>query len=440
MVLNLAFELKVKRSGFNETLDWLQAGVELHPDSDQLHFVAANLYFHNKNFAVAAKLLQRVTALNPGNANAHSLLGASLQMLGEHEKALASFEAAVRIDPTLWAANHSIGNLYKMLGHPYKALEPFQRALFTRHKLGDELILDGEFTRTSRSKLRHDVEQLAYLAEREIGGPPVKAALQALNQVETAMQPYFTGHLAEFPAHIKPIAAPYYNRLLNHYNAPALPGGALNQDQDWAAIEAAYVTNAPGIIFIDNFLKPEALASLRRFCLESTIWFENRYSNGYLGCVDEQGFGCPLLAQIAEEQRLALPGIFDDSRLTGLWGYKYDSKMSGISVHADYAAVNVNFWITPDSANLNPERGGLIVWDKEAPRDWDFSDYNGNAPRIDKFLQESGANPVVIPHKQNRVAIFNSDLFHRTDDYHFKEGYENRRINITMLYGDRRKT
>ena len=37
----------------------------------------------------------------------------------------------------------------------------------------------------------------------------------------------------------------------------------------------------------------------------------------------------------------------------------------------------------------------------------------------------------------NRCVVFNSDLFHRTDDIHFRDGYEDRRINITMLYGTR---
>jgi hypothetical protein len=33
--------------------------------------------------------------------------------------------------------------------------------------------------------------------------------------------------------------------------------------------------------------------------------------------------------------------------------------------------------------------------------------------------------------------IFDSDLFHETDAIHFRDGYENRRINVTMLYGRR---
>jgi len=35
--------------------------------------------------------------------------------------------------------------------------------------------------------------------------------------------------------------------------------------------------------------------------------------------------------------------------------------------------------------------------------------------------------------------IFDSDLFHETDRLSFKEGYQNRRINVTLLYGEREK-
>ena len=42
-----------------------------------------------------------------------------------------------------------------------------------------------------------------------------------------------------------------------------------------------------------------------------------------------------------------------------------------------------------------------------------------------------------MPHRQNRAVIFDSDLFHQTDTIAFADGYLNRRINVTMLYGRR---
>ena len=106
-------------------------------------------------------------------------------------------------------------------------------------------------------------------------------------------------------------------------------------------------------------------------------------------------------------------------------------------MHADQAAVNVNFWIAPDDANRNPDNGGLVVWDVKAPQDWNFERYNADVPGMRAFLDSHGAKPIVIPHRANRAVIFDSDLFHETDRIEFKDGYQNRRINVTMLYGRR---
>ena len=41
--------------------------------------------------------------------------------------------------------------------------------------------------------------------------------------------------------------------------------------------------------------------------------------------------------------------------------------MDGIQVHADHATVNLNFWVTPDDANIDPSSGGLVVYPKAPP-------------------------------------------------------------------------
>ena len=84
-----------------------------------------------------------------------------------------------------------------------------------------------------------------------------------------------------------------------------------------------------------------------------------------------------------------------------------------------------------------PETSGLTIYTSEAPLDWDFRSYNYDQQRIQSFLSETKSERVDISYRQNRAAIFNSDLFHESGDVDFRDGYENRRINITMLYGDR---
>src|SRR6185312_13574454 len=223
-----------------------------------------------------------------------------------------------------------------------------------------------------------------------------------------------------------------------HRDAGArIPGGALNRiaRQD---IQHRWKTERPQIIVVDDLLTAEALEALRRFCQDSTIWHTS-YDAGYLGASPETGFACPLLAQIAEEFPKVLPEVLGAYPLKHLWAFKYDSALSGINIHADFAAVNINFWITPDEANQDAESGGLVVWDKAAPLDWDFFKYNSDESSVRAFLKQTGAKPVTIPYRANRAVIFDSDLFHETDRLSFREGYENRRINVTLLYGEREK-
>ena len=193
-------------------------------------------------------------------------------------------------------------------------------------------------------------------------------------------------------------------------------------------------------IVIDNFLDSEVLKKLYEYCLTNSIWNEFDYKNGYIGSFIENRFNAPLLFQISEEIRINYPKIFKNFPLTKAWAFKCNNQMKGIKIHADYAAINVNFWITPDKANLNKNSGGLLIWDKEAPKDWDFNKYNNNHLEIKKFLKKKKSKMKKIKYKSNRVVIFNSNLFHASDNFNFKNNYESRRINITLLYGKREDT
>ena len=78
-----------------------------------------------------------------------------------------------------------------------------------------------------------------------------------------------------------------------------------------------------------------------------------------------------------------------------------------------------------------------MIWDKAAPLDWHFAKYNADESAAYDFLAKSGAQTVTVPYRANRAVIFDSNLFHKTDMIRFAPGYENRRVNITMLYGRR---
>ena len=117
-----------------------------------------------------------------------------------------------------------------------------------------------------------------------------------------------------------------------------------------------------------------------------------------------------------------------------------DSDYGGINLHADEAAVNVNIWLTPNEANLDPNSGGLVIYTMKPPQDWDFERYNRDTDFVyEQLLEPSGFANVTVPFRENRAVIFDSALFHTSDEFKFKKGYKNRRINLTLLYGDMQK-
>jgi hypothetical protein len=122
-----------------------------------------------------------------------------------------------------------------------------------------------------------------------------------------------------------------------------------------------------------------------------------------------------------------------------MWVYRHRAEGGGVQAHTDHAAVTFNFWITADEANLDPEHGGLTVYKVREPLDWDWRDVNTRKyepetrARIDSLTQS--AERVSVPYRCNRAVLFASNLFHESDRFRFAEGFENRRLNITMLFG-----
>jgi tetratricopeptide (TPR) repeat protein len=337
---------------------------------------------HLRRFNEALESYHKALAVDPRNVNALNNRGTTLQDMRRLEEAGASFDQAITLAPDNPELRRNRAKLLCARGRTAEGLEAFMQAT----ALAPKEPADPAFAHRER----HDLEQKAYLS--------------SIAEAEPGQR---------------------------------LSSPAVRQNNDIEGISQRWREAKPQIVVIDNFLTDEALEKLRRFCWDSQIW-KTGYPNGYLGAMPETGFASPLLAQIADELRDSYPAIFRNLPLHYLWAFKYDSSLKGINIHADEAAVNVNFWITPDEANLDPESGGLVVWDVAAPLDWDFDKYNGgDYADIHRFLAEHNARSVTIPYRANRAVIFDSDLFHETDTIRFKDGYLNRRINVTLLYGRR---
>lgn len=378
---------------------------------------------------------QQALRLNPRNAESHYNLGMVYLEREQSEEATAAFRKAIDINPEYAKAHHNLGLTLLWQDQRDEALLQFRKSADLSQDHGRSVNMSYVFP----SRIKHDLEQLEYLCNQGIAMPIPEGYSETLRVLQRqivssqeANQP-----IAVSPSQAKALA-PSFNRILHYADNPIFPEGALNPNLDREDIQRRYQASHPEIIFIDDLLRDDAVRSLHRFCLESTIWKKD-YVEGYIGAFLNEGFSSPLLLQVAEELREQFPGIFHHHQLLQAWAFKQDSQRRPLNIHADAAAVNVNFWITPNEANLDLTCGGLTVWDKEAPKDWDFKDYNRreNKPKIMEFLRSSGASPVTVPYRENRALIFNSNLFHESDRCLFRDGYDSRRINITFLYGRR---
>ena len=395
--------------------------------------------WHNMGVALAGtgdaqaalEAFDRALALRPEYLHAHVNRGGALQTLGRHAAAASAYGAALERDPSLYEIRLREGLTLLASGDRTGALEAFRKTRAIRRDPAAMGADHSSFSSSSRLKLVHDAAQLRHLAE---AGPEDFSALAALYEREAAKMPEGA---APLPGDIRSALAPTYNRAIHECEAGEARPGALNPSFDARGVEARYRAEAPGIAIVDQLLSAAALAALRRHLLESTIWHDFTHIPGFLAAYLEDGLASPVLLQIVDELRAALPAILGPHPLAQAWAFKCLTGSRGIDIHADSGAVSLNFWLTPDEANLEPGGGGLAVHRAVPPESWKIADYERDKDRIRAFLRETDAGSLIVPYAWNRGVLFRSDLFHESARVRFRPGYANHRINMTLVFGER---
>ena len=435
------------------------------------------LALHRNGDAAAAEALYRaVLAEQPGHDEASYNLGLLLAGRGAHTEAQAHFQTALKSRPDV--AQHWLAYAEALLtsGHPREAHMVLTRGQ-QRGLAGppvDALLRQAQAALAPTEMDR----RLAHATEHAVQGRLAEAIAEYRGIIASDpqnAQAHFrlasilseTGHIAEGFAHYMrraylvhegPARAPgkpepahrtKHDREQADYlglttplplhlaDGERLPGAAVDPANATSLLVEQWQSAWPQAVVIDNFLTQAALEKLQRYCAGSTIWRRN-YEAGYIGATPEDGLACPLMAQIAEEIIVTFPAMIGGHAFRYLGAFKYDSALStGTNTHVDNSAVNVNFYIAPDEANLDPDSGGMDIWDVALPAGDDMRKFNGDEATARDFLARSNARLTRIPHRCNRAVIFKSDLFHKTSDCSFREGYSNKRINVSLLFGQR---
>jgi predicted Zn-dependent protease len=392
---------------------------------------------HNLGVAIAAQgrhqeaigCFEEALRADPGFVSAHYNRATALAALGKTQDAIKAFSRAATLEPQHYQAHRALGFLWLSQGERGRALDHFARTYELRR--GDDRITIAlkSLTTTTGHKLRHDAEQFLYLSRRT--RDRLRFELLARSYREVAKQ-VPDAIVALSDAQIE-LLGENYNSPIHQRAAPEVAGRAVNERMDGAALTIQF--KEQGAIPVDDLLTPQALDSLWRFLLESTIWHDFSHIDGFVASYLEDGLACPLLLQIADELRHAFPDILGELPLSQTWAFKGLQAQAAVDVHADDAAVSVNFWVTPTDANLDPEHGGLVVCRAPPPDDWEIRGYDEDQGRIVTFLEQRAADSLVVPYRQNRAVLFRSRLFHHSDCPKFASKYENHRINLTLLYG-----
>jgi tetratricopeptide (TPR) repeat protein len=447
--------------------------IDLEPGDEDAHCKLAAALIDGGDLEAGIKCLRDALKIEPDFIIVWNNLGQVLGEKGEFEEAIQCFEKILEIDPDDAGAYCNLSNVYREQGRLDDAETAARKAvdldpsidnahtqlgllLLAREQINeasDEILApaknfrqpDGDliaaknfdtFNRINKQKLIHDIEQLTYLIENEVIDEDEFGWLLEEYKEHFAAHPELEEtDLDDLRPRVSDGFAAQFNRLWHFAPAPMIPGGTINPDLDTTVVEEAFFDNDPNLSLVDDLLTEEALASLRKFCLESTVWY-NISASGDVGANLEHGFCCPLLLQVAADIRSAFPRLYSDLIFSSCWSFKYYEKESGDGLHGDSGLRNLNLWLTPDDANLDTNTGGLTFWDKKVPLlEIQNSPKEKSIEIMRNIISEPNTKATKVPYKGNRAGLFESNIIHCTDTLNFKPGYENRRINITFVYG-----
>lgn len=378
----------------------------------------------------AISWFDQVIEAAPGYAVAHANRAVALLELGRRREAIAGFVRATSLEPDNYAAHRTLGILFLAEGNRSRALDHFARAYELRRGEDRTGIARRSLDQTNRCKLRHDAEQFRYLAKRRRDGAGFEMLARAY---EGKAQGLGLGLVKLAPADIEMIGEDY-NTAINVAEAPEIKDGALNPALDRDAILRGF--EKAGFALFDEFLSPRAFASLRDYLLRSTIWHDFTHIDGFVAAYLEDGLACPLLLQIADELRTLFPKLLGQHPLSQAWAFKAVEPKAAVDIHSDDGAVSINFWMTRIEASRGAaERNGLGLCLAPPPEDWRVRDYEKDKARAKHFLAEHAGEVEIVPYRENRAVLFKSRLLHWSDAPDFAEGYENHRVNVTLLFG-----
>ncbi len=208
----------------------------------------------------------------------------------------------------------------------------------------------------------------------------------------------------------------------------------LLEQKDWRAVESEYFDSAPyNFAVIDNFFAPETCAFIRDAIVNNKGW---SFMNWQAEELFIRNFDLPIVKDVAAAVTERLPRIFDRLALVQHIAFMHQ-RNNGLCAHSDTGLVTVDVWLTPEEFNLEPESGGLVLYDVKRESDQDIHQFNARPWCVEYFKAHTRGGSVTVPYKYNRAIIFDARTFHASDRMRFVgTGADTYRINYALLFDD----
>ena len=193
------------------------------------------------------------------------------------------------------------------------------------------------------------------------------------------------------------------------------------------------ITNYEDIKVVDNFFTKECLEILKVRVLYNK-YFDKKYpSYDAIDYFPGQDYLTDLIVNEIQKK-------FNVPEFQRGWSFVYFKNDAGAKMHADPSIVNLNVWVSSDESVNDVKKNGLNIYKILPPSNWKRKDWNDNSDAAKnlrkKLIVDNKIRPLKIKYKSNRAIFFNGAYFHETNGVDMKEGFENKRISYTLLFGN----
>ena len=203
----------------------------------------------------------------------------------------------------------------------------------------------------------------------------------------------------------------------------------LVNNQNWEKIKKNVFDK--GFDVVDNFLNPQKALDIRKEILNNNT-VDDVYATYTAKNYDKNHKHCSVISKELGAYWPELSNSYERG-----WSFIYDNKGEGVGIHQDYESVlTLNIWLTLDKCVEDKEKNGLIIYPIRPPKEFlSLSHEELHKTWINYLNMHKHIKPFKIDYKFNR-AVFNNNFLHETNGLSMKDGKENKRVSLTLLFGN----